>query len=51
MDFKKNREFFQTDFQLIKDYLNMILKTTEEGKKKLNLNKINKQLCLNETKH
>ena len=41
---KKNREFFKTDIQLIKDCLNMILKTTEGGKKKLNLSKINKQL-------
>ena len=41
---KKNREFFKTDIQLIKDCLNMILTTTEGGKKKLNLSKINKQL-------
>ena len=41
---KKNREFFKTDIQLIKDCLNIILKTSEGEKKKLNLSKINKQL-------
>ena len=43
LNWQENEHQFK-DKVLIKDCLNMILKTTEGGKKKLNLSKINKQL-------